>query len=495
MLMRHKWKILFCFALLMGATLAVTIFSSKSYRSEAKLLVRLGRENVGLDPTALAGDLGTISVMQSREEEINSVATMLGNRDLAERVVDEIGSQWILDQAGPTDAASIQSAVVNSASGVTSGYAVSDTREPSVMKRMLGSLSPSSALSPRDKAIRRLQQNLKIQAISDTSLVQISYESHQPELSQQVVAKLVELYLAKHVQLHRTHGSHEFFSEQMRQVESALLAAEEQLRETKHKTGLVAPAEQRAALVAQTARLQSQYTDLQGQIVELEAATRRSHEKMSKLSKTMVAEETSGATNFASDAMREQLYALQLRQQELRSTHTDDHPSVKQIETQIAAAKAILDAEDGDRTEVTTAPNRVYEAIELEQIQKELILESVRAKNAIVEKQLRQAEAALQTLNDNEITIARLQREVDIQDSNYRKYASDTEQARIDSSLEAAQLSNISLAQAATLELYPAAPNVKLNLLLGFIASISASVGLALACESRHRWKSPRRIG
>lgn len=482
---RHKWKMFFCFVLVMTLSMFISIASPKGYRSEAKLLVRLGRENVGLDPTALVGDNGTVNVTQSREEEINSVATLLANRSLAEEVVDQIGHEWILDRVDEADSTpSVNSDAIASAS---------QSGSDSAMSSWLGKIIPSSTLSARDKAIRRFQQKLDIQAISDTSLVRIAYESHQPELSQRVVAKLVELYLAKHVHLHRTSGSHEFFSEQTRQVHAMLNAAEELLRKTKQESGLIAPVEQRAALVTQLARLQSQSIDLQGEMAELVASTKRSREKIAGLSKTMVSEETSGGTNFASDAMREQLYTLQLRQQELLSTHTKSHPSVKQIEMQIKAAKDILDAEDGDRTEVTMAPNRIYEEIELEQIRKELVLESVRAKSTVVEEHLTHSLKQLQELNNNEIKISRLQREVDIQDLNYRKYAVDTEQARIDSSLEAAQMSNIGLAQPATLDFYPTSPNVKLNLLLGLVAAMSSAAGLALICESRQRWKLRRR--
>ena len=251
-----------CFVFVMTLTVLVSAIASKSYRSESKLLVRLGRENVGLDPTAMAGDLGTINVMQSREEEINSVATLLSNRGLAERVVDTVGYEKILDLDQPSES----DAGLEQASEQVAG-------DRSLATTFIGRIVPSMTLSPRDKAIRRLQQRLDVQAISETSLVQISYESHDPELSRQVVAALVDLYLEEHVQLHRTDGSHEFFSEQTKQVRDALTAAEECLRETRHETGLVAPSEQRAALVQQIARLQAQHVDLKGQIAELVAGT------------------------------------------------------------------------------------------------------------------------------------------------------------------------------------------------------------------------------
>jgi uncharacterized protein involved in exopolysaccharide biosynthesis len=111
------------------------------------------------------------------------------------------------------------------------------------------------------------------------------------------------------------------------------------------------------------------------------------------------------------------------------------------------------------------------------------------AKEAALAQLLADARKELETLNDNEIRVARLKREMEIQDANYRKYAVDTEQARIDHSLEAARISNITVAQPPTLESYPASPVVPLNLFLGFMAAACLSTGLAFASESHRRWK------
>lgn len=51
-LFRHKWKIiLFFLAVVVTVTLG-TFLAPEIYRSDAKVLVRVGRESVSLDPTA-----------------------------------------------------------------------------------------------------------------------------------------------------------------------------------------------------------------------------------------------------------------------------------------------------------------------------------------------------------------------------------------------------------------------------------------------------------
>ena len=69
-LFRHKWKmVLFFLTVIITVTLG-TFLAAEIYRSEAKLMVRLGRESVSLDPTATTGQI--INVSQSRLDGINS---------------------------------------------------------------------------------------------------------------------------------------------------------------------------------------------------------------------------------------------------------------------------------------------------------------------------------------------------------------------------------------------------------------------------------------
>ena len=94
LLFRHKSKVIFCFTVSMCAAIAIIFFWPRKYRSESKLLVRLGRETVMLDPTATTRQIMPVSV--SRETEVNSVLEMLRSRVIIEKLVDEIGPDAIL---------------------------------------------------------------------------------------------------------------------------------------------------------------------------------------------------------------------------------------------------------------------------------------------------------------------------------------------------------------------------------------------------------------
>ena len=94
-LFRHKRRSLLFFCCVMIAVTLVTFLLPEIFRSEATLMIRLGRESVSLDPTATTGQV--VSIGMDKENEINSELAILQSRELAEKVVDAIGVEMILN--------------------------------------------------------------------------------------------------------------------------------------------------------------------------------------------------------------------------------------------------------------------------------------------------------------------------------------------------------------------------------------------------------------
>ena len=64
-LFRHKRQMLWFFATTMGLVILGLVVMPRTYMSEARLFVRMGKESVGLDPTAVVGQ--TVQVEPSRK--------------------------------------------------------------------------------------------------------------------------------------------------------------------------------------------------------------------------------------------------------------------------------------------------------------------------------------------------------------------------------------------------------------------------------------------
>ena len=81
--------------------------STEHYLSEATLLVRLGRENVTLDPTATTGKI--LPVRPSHESEMSTELEILKSQDIVEKVVDTIGAETLLYEERPIKGATRKS--------------------------------------------------------------------------------------------------------------------------------------------------------------------------------------------------------------------------------------------------------------------------------------------------------------------------------------------------------------------------------------------------
>jgi uncharacterized protein involved in exopolysaccharide biosynthesis len=462
-----------------GVTVATALWP-RTYRSEAKLLVRLGRENATLDPTATFGKEPIVAVPTVRETEINSAVEIVSTRALIEKVVDALGPATILDGGKPVPPGGPEAGGQVAVAGVVS------PRSGARSINWLGWLQEVNLATPldaRERAILHLSRNLRAQPVRKSDVVVVTYDDASPSKAQMVLAKLIDFYLKEHGRLNRTSGAHEFLAEQTSTLRQRLARAEEELRQWKDKTGLTDPAAQRDLMVKRIARVEEEMAQKSASIAALQTRVRRTREILDKLPSTEVANEKSGVSNQGSDLMRQQFYNLQVQEQAAAAKYTEQHPTLRELREQTAAAHRLFEEEQRTRNETTTAPGRRYEQAQLTLLSDEPLLASYESEASTLRDQLARLNRELKTFNENDLRMAALQREVDLSAASYRRYAESMEQARIDEALQRERISNISVVQPATLEIKPVKPRVAWNLLLGFIAGLAGGVGVALATE------------
>jgi polysaccharide biosynthesis protein PslE len=477
-LCRHKRIAVSFFCLSVAGAMLLTLAIPKEYRSVGKLFVRLGRENATLDPTATLGQNQIVAVPQSRDNEINSVVEILQSRTLLEKVVDGLGPDVVLNARNPDAAEASQE------TGSWLGQFVSGGKD------LLSQFGSNAGLDDRQRALLLLAKKLNVDSPKKSSVIQISYDGSTPEQCQSVVAKLIDSYLDEHLRLNRTSGSHQFFIEQTKRLRDELSRREAELRDAKNETGLASPDAQRQLLVARIGRLEDDLLTAETARAVAQAKVKDLRNQLSRLPESEVAAETSGFGNEGTDRMRDQFYALQVREKEAAAKYTDEHPKMRQIHEQIAAARAVLEKEDLNRKQVTKQPGKLHQQAEAAILAEEPALASLLANTERLKTQLAGARKNLAALNDNELRVAALQREVNLIDADYRKYAGNLEESHIDQQLEMQRMSNIGIVQPASFEPRPIRPNKLLNLLLGIGFGAFGGLALPLALD-RFGGKSP----
>ena len=480
-LLRHRKKAIAFFLLVMTATVLITVATPKAYLSESKLFVRLGRENAMLDSTATLGNSAVVALPSSRESEINSVAEMLGSRVTMERVVDELGPDFVLGEVA--DSPSEETATTQ---GLVQWLEGTGSQARKWISGVMGSLRSAisvSTLTARDRAIEQVGKNVAVSPARRTNVICVSYEASDPKLAQAVVASVVNAYLRQHVSLNRTRGTHEFFAEHTKRLGDELKHLEAEFVELKTTTGLTSADEQQTQIVARIGRLEDELLVAKAARAETETKAEALKEKLASLPKEQVLETNTGIGNAGTDMIRDAFFALQVQEKEAAAIYTANHPKLQMLREELAEAERILAEQEPTRTQVKTVPDATYEQTRLALSTLEPELAALGARTKSLESQLADVRDSLKTLNSNEVRIAQLTREIELREGDYRKYAMNLEEARIDQAMEGERMSNISVAQPASFEPQAIRPRKKVNLALGFLVAVGGAIGVALLAE------------
>jgi uncharacterized protein involved in exopolysaccharide biosynthesis len=485
-LFRHKKKIISFFLTVTIAVTLGTFWATQIYRTDAKLMVRIGRETATLDPTAATGQV--MPVIASRESEVNSEIEILKSRELAEKVVDTFGPKVILEgsqgQSGEKPSSLIKEKLRELSKPLK--------QAKKELGHFLVSLGVSDPLSDRDEAIIEFKKKFAVEVQKSNNILFLSYEGPEPRLSQNILKQSINFYLEKHITVYRTSGSYEFFDKQSDQLRNEVYKTAEELKKLKSKTGVASLEEQRKILMNRIGGLQQENEATQAALAISRARIQELNGKLAGLSPTLVTQETTGTGNLAADQMRSRLYELQLKEQEILSKYTENSTLVKELRRQIAEAQALLKKEEPTRTQITTGINMAYQDLNLELIKESANRSSLEAKASVIKSQLGDARSEIAELNHTEVMMVGLQRELSLLDAKYRKYSENMEQARIDQALLSDKISNISVVQDPITSPEAISPRKVMNIAVGIFLGIFGGIGLAFVSEYLdHSLKKP----
>ena len=458
---RRKWTAGIVFLSILALAVAVVLFFPRSYESEAKVFVRLGRETVALDPTATTGQVATL--LDSRANEINSVVAMLKSRVLAEKVVAELGADTVLRN-------NIQGEPETTDGGFSLGSLLS----------LLPTIDP---VSDSDRAIRRIEKGLEVEAERDSSVISLRYVDRSPQKAQLITSSLLRAYEEEHLRVNRTRGSKAFFDDQARLKRDQRSAAAERLRSAKDEAGLASVDTHRQLLESRISGVSERLADAKVALATALAKAARLQELVSSLPESKITEREDGHANVATDGMRQQLYNLEIQELDLSSRYLDDHPALIAVRQQLAEARAIQNAQGAQRMLTTTALNGERESLHLNLLEQQAEAAAFRAQTESLSQEHSQLVEAMQSLNKSEPEIANLQLEVDLAADSYRSYAQNLEQTRIDQALELDRISNVNTYQPASLESRPVSPRKGIVLALGLCLATISSLMVVIAAE------------
>lgn len=492
-LFRHKGKSLLFFTVVVAVVTIGTLLTPNIYRSEAKLLVKPGRESVAVDPTV--PERRIISISRQMEEQLNSELEILRSHNLVERVVDAIGPERFLRKSGEKADGAAAEAGGGAVKGMLDQAKVMLASLGTLPSRALVGLGITGELTPREKAIQRVSKRLDVEVLRKSNVICLSCESQSPQLSADVLSTLIEFYLEQHGRIYQTGGSYDFFKRQAETLGSDLRAAEESLRVFKNTANIGSLSEQRTAFIQRLEDRMGRIQEIDAQLAASNAAIASLQQTLENMSQMVALEQVTGRPNSFMDDARVRLFDLHLQEKDLLAKYSEDSRLVENVRGQIKQAEAALAGEEETRTEQKTGLNSSYQQLELALLQERNKVGALAKEKDVLAEQVASAEERLRVLNDSEAQLARLEREHAIAEQNYRTYVDKLEETRISQALEQEKISNIATIQPATTPIVPVKPKKALNLALAVFLGFFGALGLSFASEYvDHSIKTPEDV-
>lgn len=458
-LFRHKRKMACFFCTVMAIAIAGIVFWPRSYTSDARLFVRIGRESVGLDPTANLNQ--TVGVSDTRQNEINSELEILRSRAVLAEVVSKIGADGVLGSSTGGEANWLDT--IMTPVGMLADWLHGDI--------------------PRDElAINRLAKIIKVESPRSSSILIVKCRDGDAKKAQTILQAYLNAYLVLHMKANRTEGSHEFFVEQSELLQDQLTLASQDLRDAKNKIGISSIEGQRANIEAQANLIESAILENQRAVSSSEARTASLKKSLNELPESLLAEETD-LPNSSADAMRSEFYKLQILEAEASSRYTGLHPQVIALRRQVDETRKIYTDEQARRNHKTRKLSEVHQSAQTALMEASALIASQKAEEQSLKQQSEVVQQKIRALNDNELNITDLSRQIELLEANYKSYTSNREQARVDQKLQTERISNVNVVQPAMLVAKPSSPRVTLTLILALFVATLGAILLPFAAE------------
>lgn len=444
-LFRRKGLVVFIFAAVVLGTAGVTFLLPNKYDSRMKILVKNQRVDVAITAEQTSGAAAPTIDNEVSENQINSEIELLTSKDLLTQVVIDCGLANL---------------------------------EKSWLSR---SASPAVMV---ETAVNRLTKDLIITPVRKANVITISYSSNSPQLSAGVLKKLGELYLEKHLKLNHPPGASDFFTQRADEYDSQLKEAEQRMTDFQQNNNLVVLSQQKELTLQKTAEAKSRLLESETALNEATNRIARVEQQLAAIPKRVVTQSRQLPNQYSAERLNTMMVELQNRRTQLLTKFRPEDRLVREVDEQIRTTReALMKAEQKTAVEENTDLNPLRQTLETELSRARLDQAGARARRDTLTGQLQQYEGALKKLEGDTAKHNDLQRQVKEAEANYQLYAKKREEARIADELDRQKITNVSIAEAATVAQIPSSPSRGMNLVLGVFLATFLSLGSVFSAE------------
>jgi uncharacterized protein involved in exopolysaccharide biosynthesis len=455
----------FVVALAVTALLIVAgaFFWPPSYTSEARLLVRAGRENVTVPLDV--GERQAYTPYATQRDPIVDDEKMLTGQP----VVTQVARLYLAEmerQPAPQGWKQVIKANIKGAMlAVLEG-----ARSVTVF---LGLAEPQS---PEERLANKLARKFKVSHGVGSNVMELSFTWDDPLTAQRIMQTWIKAYNDERTSVLGRKSLVPFYDGKVRDTDQQIESLKEQMRTRLAAIDGVSAEERLTALTKRINELRDRQAEAAAEKSAIERGAAFAADRAGRLSREVVAEREVGFSP-AWMGLSAQLAELRRQRTDALRVYKEGAPALQAINESIASVEAQLKAEERNtqRAEKRT-PNELGVLLERNQLEKSMRLQELRSMMSSFERELETLGAARRQVLNQEPELARLEQALQVAEKSRLLYLDSLEKARIDQALDDSRINNIAVIQAASFN--PGRSSPKSLLLIVLALPAGALVGL-----------------
>lgn len=410
---KHKRKILIFFLSTAITAAVFSLIATPIYQASSRLLVKPGREDIYISPT---GGSPAVIERSTEGEKINAEIEILRSSALVAELVDRFGVDRLFEYHTRTLA----------------GMPFKESEAPTI--------------PPIEQIHKTVRKSLEISSVPKSNVINVTFSWPDPVIAAEVVNKLVDLYLVRHLKVHTNLPTYNLLEEQAKKWEGRLRESEKELEEFKRLHSITSFPQQKSILLTRLFEAESQRKETESAIQETVGLVA----SLEAQSPNVILREINDRDSATLAALKTKLVDLELQG----------------LNDEISRLKKMITREE----------EKEYKAL----------LKGLQAKVKNQELQIAAYQEELTSLDGFEKQMNELQRQVAINEANYKLYLTKFEEAKISDRMDKQKIANVRVIEPAVPVMEPVEPKKMLNVLLGGFLGLFTGIGLAFFIEFIH---------
>jgi uncharacterized protein involved in exopolysaccharide biosynthesis len=442
----RRWKLIVGVYLGIVLTAIFGVFViPPTYMAAGKILLTTDRADI-----STSADRGTElqRTNQVSEGEMNSQLQILRSRELIDGVLGEMEPPKVEDDE-PQSRSWLARLLNAPVSFARTAY-----------KRLHG-LDQLKGDDPLYWEARAVLELLSTSNQQPSSIIDVAFLSGDPAWAQEFVNRLMRAYVEHHAQMQQITEAQSFFNQQSELLRQKLAASEGELKKARERAG---------TLAGQQAEVHTRLNEFNAELARARIARVEQAQRVAFLEQTF-----NGAKGGR--VATPELLELEAKRAELISNYKPDSERIRAIDSQIERLRKVISGYEA----ISPGAGGEQSGTGTDLVAGRASLAALKGREDALAKAAEEYRRQAEFLDSQGFDLARIERQVKLDEDTYTSYVRSAEQSRLSNALEQSKLLRLRIIEPATLPLQAIAPKKGRILVFAFLGGLILSLGLGLA--------------